>query len=220
MPISPTQAIALALVAVMLVFDIADAEMNGGTTALLVVGWSYVAWKAFLRRATLNGLYRVKTFKLTYEGRPIQWGTVVSFATLLSIASWSLIPHPKLPIVSNVSSAEARRHTGTHGWTNYHEFTAGSQAAHSKPSPPFAHIHSQVAGCDFRHHVQAVTANGEFVQLEDGSLWQIDKEDRSHTNLWRSMENVFVCNSSLVNVDSSASEALGKQVRGVPPQLH
>ena len=49
---SQTKVIALLLVGVMVAFDLFDAQMNGGAITLLAIGWGYVAWQAFLKRAT------------------------------------------------------------------------------------------------------------------------------------------------------------------------
>lgn len=58
------------------------------------------------------------------------------------------------------------------------------------------------------HWVDKVIDNGEFVRLEDGSLWEIDALDRINTILWLSLDDVTILESSncirgylLVNTD-------------------
>jgi uncharacterized RDD family membrane protein YckC len=82
---SQTTVVALLLIGVMLAFDIADAHMSDGAALLLFVGWAYVAWQSFLRRVIVAGLRRVKSFELTYEGRPIDWWSVVVVAAFIGL---------------------------------------------------------------------------------------------------------------------------------------
>ena len=56
-------------------------------------------------------------------------------------------------------------------------------------------------GCDAGHWVQHVMADGEFVQLEDRSLWQIDAIDQSDTILWTVTDEIVVCDGRLINTD-------------------
>jgi hypothetical protein len=75
---------------------------------------------------------------------------------------------------------------------------AQSRTAATLP-PPTAIVRD--SGCEDGHWVQEVIADGEFVLLEDRSLWQIDVLDRIDTLLWLPTEDVVVCDGRLINVD-------------------
>jgi len=83
-------------------------------------------------------------------------------------------------------------------WTAYHvpSATARTGASSNRTVLPTL-LQSEGAGCDFPHRVVAVTADGEFVRLEDGSLWEIQVPDRVNTRRWRETETVFVCKGNL-----------------------
>lgn len=56
--------------------------------------------------------------------------------------------------------------------------------------------------CEDGHWVENVIADGEFVALEDGSLWQVGPLDRIDTQLWLATEDVLLCGTRLINTDT------------------
>jgi hypothetical protein len=58
-------------------------------------------------------------------------------------------------------------------------------------------------GCETGHWVTQVLGSGAFVQLEDGSVWQIDDIDHIDTILWLPTEDILVCGAELINTDTS-----------------
>jgi hypothetical protein len=58
------------------------------------------------------------------------------------------------------------------------------------------------SGCESGHWVNEVVSSGEYVQLEDGSLWEIDTLNHIDTMLWLPTENITVCGSELINTDT------------------
>lgn len=61
------------------------------------------------------------------------------------------------------------------------------------------------SGCETGHWVQEVMADGEFVKLEDGSLWQISPADQVDTMLWLPTTDIIVCPGKLISVDDNES---------------
>lgn len=43
--------------------------------------------------------------------------------------------------------------------------------------------------------------SGRLVQLEDGSLWEIDPVDRIDTMLWLPVTDIVVCDDKLINTE-------------------
>jgi hypothetical protein len=73
-------------------------------------------------------------------------------------------------------------------------------AAPTSPWQPSDHHPS--TGCHSGHWVTEVLSGGEIVQLEDGSVWEIDDIGRIDTTLWLPTEDVFVCDDGhLMNAD-------------------
>lgn len=62
---------------------------------------------------------------------------------------------------------------------------------------------SRAAACDDGHWIQAVLADGKLLELEDGSVWQVDATDRVTASLWLPPSDVIVCDDKIVNVDES-----------------
>jgi len=62
------------------------------------------------------------------------------------------------------------------------------------------------------HWISKVIGDGEYVKLEDGSLWEISSVDRINSMLWLPVETVHVVTSSsslsgykIVNTDAGDS---------------
>jgi hypothetical protein len=58
------------------------------------------------------------------------------------------------------------------------------------------------SGCVEGHWVSQVMAGGGVVELEDGSLWQIDPVDKIDSMLWLPPEAIIACDSALINTDT------------------
>ena len=57
--------------------------------------------------------------------------------------------------------------------------------------------------CEDGHWISSVINSGEFIVLEDGSVWQVDVIDRIDAGLWLPFENVIICNESIIiNIDN------------------
>jgi hypothetical protein len=59
------------------------------------------------------------------------------------------------------------------------------------------------SGCESGHWVQDVMSNGEFVKLEDGSVWEIDGVDQIDTMLWLPTTDIIACPDKLINTDDN-----------------
>ncbi len=89
---------------------------------------------------------------------------------------------------------------------------AGQNPAAPKAAPRAA---GPYAGLNVEHWIKAVVERGQTIQLDDGSLWQINPFNKIDAILWMGVERVTVIESNnplypykLVNTDSkSAAEA-------------
>jgi hypothetical protein len=59
------------------------------------------------------------------------------------------------------------------------------------------------SGCEAGHWVQDVMSNGEFVKLEDGSVWEIDGVDQIDTMLWLPTTDIIACPDKLINTEDN-----------------
>lgn len=59
--------------------------------------------------------------------------------------------------------------------------------------------------CESGHWVQSVSGNGQIVQLEDGSIWQVDAVDAIISMLWLPSDEIVVCDGKLINADDRES---------------
>ena len=55
--------------------------------------------------------------------------------------------------------------------------------------------------CEKGHWIQSVSGDGSIVQLEDGSVWQVDILDRLDSTLWLPISDIIVCPGELINTD-------------------
>lgn len=58
-------------------------------------------------------------------------------------------------------------------------------------------------GCESGHWIEAVFGDGEFVKLEDDSLWRVSTIDRIDSILWLPTSDIVVCPGKLINVDDN-----------------
>jgi hypothetical protein len=90
--------------------------------------------------------------------------------------------------------------------------SAFSKIEESPPQGHFPPIGPSAGQCDHGHWVAKVLADGEFVKLEDNSLWQIDVIDRIDTTLWLPTEEIVICEDLLINTDSG-DKVQARQIR-------
>lgn len=57
------------------------------------------------------------------------------------------------------------------------------------------------AACESGHWINKVASGGEFVILEDNSVWRISAMDTVDTALWLPTTNIVACSDKLVNTD-------------------
>jgi hypothetical protein len=57
--------------------------------------------------------------------------------------------------------------------------------------------------CESGHWVQEVHDNGRIVQLEDGSVWEVDPVDAIDSALWLPTTSIIACPDRLINTDDS-----------------
>ncbi|CAG4890753.1 hypothetical protein [Paraburkholderia saeva] len=55
--------------------------------------------------------------------------------------------------------------------------------------------------CESGHWVSKVAGDGEFVVLENNSVWQINAVDQIDTSLWLPTTSIVACDDKLVNTD-------------------
>ncbi len=58
-------------------------------------------------------------------------------------------------------------------------------------------------GCESGHWIESVFDDGEFVKLEDGSLWRVSIVGRIDSMLWLPTNDIVVCPGKLINVDDN-----------------
>ena len=58
------------------------------------------------------------------------------------------------------------------------------------------------SGCEAGHFILSITANGDIIQLEDGSIWRVDDIDMVTSIIWQLLSNITICGSHLINTDT------------------
>ncbi len=58
-----------------------------------------------------------------------------------------------------------------------------------------------VIGCDEGHLIKEKTSDGSMVTLEDGSVWEVNRIDRSYIISWPADTEVIACGATLTKVD-------------------
>ena len=56
-------------------------------------------------------------------------------------------------------------------------------------------------GCDEAHMIKEETSDGSMVTLEDGSVWEINRIDRSYVVSWPPETVIIACEGTLTKVD-------------------
>jgi hypothetical protein len=64
---------------------------------------------------------------------------------------------------------------------------------------------ARAGGCDSGHWIQEVLADGQIIQLEDNSVWEVDTSDAVTASIWLPTDDVIVCEEKLINVDDKES---------------
>lgn len=81
----------------------------------------------------------------------------------------------------------------------------------AKPSPRApSNTKRGSSGCESGHWVEDVISNGEFVKLEDGSVWEIDISDQIDTMLWLPTTDIIACPDKLINTDDNETAGARK----------
>jgi hypothetical protein len=83
--------------------------------------------------------------------------------------------------------------------------SAQARREYAAKAPPVRARRFGASGCESGHWVQSVSGNGEIVQLEDGSIWQVDAVDAIDTMLWLPTTEIVVCDGKLINTDDNES---------------
>ncbi|GEJ56672.1 hypothetical protein [Anaeromyxobacter diazotrophicus] len=74
----------------------------------------------------------------------------------------------------------------------------------SNPGRPTARG-GYTGSCESGHWVEEVSADGEIVNLEDGSAWEISPIDTVTTVLWLPLTDIVVCDDKLINTEDHES---------------
>ena len=92
---------------------------------------------------------------------------------------------------TGVSRLSAQERTALEEWLT--QFAAsGAKVLRSTTAIPGS---ASYAGVGQKHWVQSVAQGGGWIQLEDGSLWQVSPIDKIHTAVWLPIEYVIVVKS-------------------------
>jgi hypothetical protein len=67
---------------------------------------------------------------------------------------------------------------------------------------PHSRGHSS-SGCESQHWVESVSDNGQIIQLEDGSIWEVDTGDAIDSALWLPTTDIVACEDKLINTDDN-----------------
>lgn len=59
------------------------------------------------------------------------------------------------------------------------------------------------SGCESGHWIDSVSAEGEIVKLEDGSIWQVDAIDTIDSALWLPTTDIVACDDKLINTEDN-----------------
>lgn len=62
-----------------------------------------------------------------------------------------------------------------------------------------------VSGCEAGHWIESVSADGQIIKLEDGSIWEVDPVDVIYSALWLPLTDIVVCGDKLINIDDNES---------------
>jgi hypothetical protein len=73
-----------------------------------------------------------------------------------------------------------------------------------------SHTKRGSSGCESGHWVEHVMPDGEFIKLEDGSVWEIDISDQIDTMLWLPTTDIIACSDKLVNTDDNETAGARK----------
>jgi hypothetical protein len=77
------------------------------------------------------------------------------------------------------------------------------QMAARRAQAPHPRQGRSTSNCDSGHWVEAVMSDGQYVKLEDGSLWEILSGDAITTALWLPTTEIVVCDGKLINTDDN-----------------
>lgn len=63
------------------------------------------------------------------------------------------------------------------------------------------------------HYISQVTANGEIIIMDDGSIYKVYSYDASTSNLWLPLSNVVVTSDKIINVDDGETVDYERRIR-------
>ncbi len=61
------------------------------------------------------------------------------------------------------------------------------------------------AGCSSGHWINGNIDDGQYIKLEDGSLWGVNGTDTIDSALWLETDDIIVCDGKLINTDDKTS---------------
>jgi len=94
---------------------------------------------------------------------------------------------------TGVSKLSAKEKAALEQWLTRFAIAVATKVAPEAPAAPKAAAYGAAGQ---KHWVKSKADGGAFVQLEDGSLWQISPLDKINTMLWLPTENVVVVESN------------------------
>lgn len=84
---------------------------------------------------------------------------------------------------------------------------AAAEQAHesSQSQRPIPTPRGSVAqtACESGHWIQSVSDNGDIVELEDDSVWEVDGGDSVDSALWLPLTNIVACPDKLIDTDDN-----------------
>lgn len=61
------------------------------------------------------------------------------------------------------------------------------------------------SGCEDGHWIESVSSDGSIINLEDGSVWEVDAGDTVDSALWLPVSDIIACDDKLINTDDNES---------------
>jgi len=74
-------------------------------------------------------------------------------------------------------------------------------------------LFQQSFSCEDGHWIMSILGNGAIIQLEDGSIWQIDSIDSFTSSMWFPLSNINICGSYLINTDNGEKVSVLKSIK-------
>lgn len=126
-------------------------------------------------------------------------------ACVLTVCALSALPSPTTAqslTMRDVMTAAERAATGVDELTHTQRAALDKwladytvkvlSATKSMLGVPSATSRGEYAGLGSRHWIKTVSSGGKLVELEDGSLWEVNAIDRIYTGIWLPISNITV----------------------------